>query len=749
VAEPRRSLDDVAEELKASPRFYRNLVEHSLGLICAHDLEGNLLFVNSAALQSLGYELQNVLGLNLSQFLAPSTRDRFSAYLARICQSGIDAGLMRLVGNDGRERIWMYRNILYNEPPDPPHVIGHAVDVTDRIQIEGELRENRDALARTLTELDERVQERTSELQRANALLQAEIAERERAEEMRRRVIAREREHLAFWTTVSKQLAAGLEYESTLQKVARMPVPFLADWSLLHIVLEQGDCRCVAGAHVDRECQPALERLAATLPTVFPDSSYVARALNTGQLKTVTFGARTLTEDWLGSNEHVDAIHALGAEAVMIVPLTSGDHVLGALSLVWIAPSRRFAEADTAMLDVLARRFAAAIDRARLYQQAQAANRLKDEFLATLSHELRTPLQAVIGWARVLRIGHLDAKAGHAAEVIERNAFALARMVEDILDVSRIITGKLSLQQRSVDLPVVLGAALDSIKPAARAKGITLGCHIENTPAITGDEHRLQQVMWNLLSNAVKFTPEGGTINVSLQQMGRTVKLVVSDTGVGIRREVLPFVFDRFRQGDASSTRRQGGLGLGLAIVRHIVELHGGSVAAQSVEGEGATFVVEIPVAASLTEPQTMPTTPAAPDTRRPQVSGEGLGGARVLIVDDDADARELVAHTIGRAGGVTRTAASVREAIGALTTFEPEVVIADIALPHEDGYDLIRGIRESTGGRSSPLPVIALTGYTRSEDRSRALAAGFEAYLGKPVEPDALIAVIRGALDS
>jgi PAS domain S-box-containing protein len=708
-----------------SERRYRELVEQSLGLICAHDFTGRLLFVNPAAARSLGYEPGEGAGANLRDFLAPSTRGLFDAYLDRIRRHGIDAGLMRLVAKDGRERVWMYRNILYDEPPEPARVLGHAIDITDRVQAEQALRESQEALTRTLAELDARVQDRTSEL---------------------RAVIARERESLEFWTAVSTELARALEYEATLQAVARLPVPFVADWSLLHVAYENGRSRCVPGRHADAGRRELLDLLALNAPTLPPAHSYVAAALISGRRAEARRTPDAATH-LLGPGQHEELIRALGAEAVVVVPLTIGSHVLAALSLGSSAATR-LEGTDLAVLDDFAGRAALAIDRARLYREAQEANRLKDEFLATLSHELRTPLNAVLGWARILRARHLDDSTDRAAEIIERNATALTRLVEDLLDVSRVITGKLALHEHRVDLPLVLGAALDSIRPAARAKGIQLIHRIDPTAPVAGDEQRLQQVFWNLLSNAVKFTGSGGAVTVTLHQTGNGVTATVSDTGVGIRRDVLPFVFDRFRQADASSTRLHGGLGLGLAIVRHIVELHGGTVTVQSDEGRGASFTVELPAAAPAhpERDRTRHTATARNTERGPDTAL--LQGVRVLVVDDDPDARDLVAEIVRAAGGTVTTAASAREALERMGAFRPDALIADIGLPREDGYALIRQVRQRVSTARQPA-AIALTGYARAEDRARALAAGYQEHVAKPVEPSTLVRIVRAILDA
>jgi signal transduction histidine kinase len=354
---------------------------------------------------------------------------------------------------------------------------------------------------------------------------------------------------------------------------------------------------------------------------------------------------------------------------------------------------------------------ALAVDNERLYRQAEGAraeaevaNRAKDEFLATLSHELRTPLTAILGWTRILRKEHVDdATRNRGLEVIERNVQAQARLIEDVLDVSRIITGKMQLTVRRVDLPAVVQAAIESVRPAAEARKIEVAPVVEGPATIMGDAERLQQVLWNLLSNAIKFTPNGGRIEVRVRTGEEHVELDVSDTGKGIPPEFLPYVFDRFRQADSSSTRAHGGLGIGLALVRHLVELHGGTVEARSGgEGRGSTFVIRLPVAGPAVEGDEVAPVPAATLSRASLTGLPSLEGLRVLVVDDETD-----------------------------------------SMPDADGYELIRRIRERAPAAGGDTPVIALTAYARDRDRERALAAGFQLHLAKPVEPDELILAV------
>jgi PAS domain S-box-containing protein len=379
--------------------------------------------------------------------------------------------------------------------------------------------------------------------------------------------------------------------------------------------------------------------------------------------------------------------------------------------------------------------------------QAERANRTKDEFLATVSHELRTPLNAVLGWARMLSTGSLDgAASARALETIERNARAQAQLIEDLLDVSRIISGKLRLEIQPVELKDVIHAAIDSIRPAADAKGIVIRDILD--PAVgfvSGDQDRLQQVIWNLLSNAVKFTLKGGEVEIRLERLDSQVGVVVHDTGRGISPELLPYVFDRFRQGDGSLTRKYGGLGLGLAIVRHLAELHGGTVDVKSPgEGQGSTFTVRLPMLAVRNGE------PAAAIAGAAQGSAEiasgdvpaRLDGLRLLIVDDEADARELLSAMLTQCGAQIKSAACAKEALAAVEDWKPDLLVSDIEMPHEDGYSLIGRLRASVGDLNQ-LPVIALTAHARTDDRLRALSAGFDAHVAKPVEFGELVAVI------
>ena len=389
---------------------------------------------------------------------------------------------------------------------------------------------------------------------------------------------------------------------------------------------------------------------------------------------------------------------------------------------------------------------AVALENARLYGEAQDANRMKDEFLAVLSHELRTPLNAILGYARLLHGGHLEGElAARALETVERNARWLAQIVEDVLDVSRIVSGKIRLDVQAVELPGVIDNAVGTIKPAADAKGVHVQTLIDPlTPPVSGDPDRLQQVIWNLLSNAVKFTPRDGRVQIRLERVESHIEIVVSDTGAGIHRDFLPFVFERFRQGDVGPTRKTGGLGLGLSIVRHLVEMHGGTVQAFSEgEGRGSTFTIRLPLLVIKPARTTPQRGHPLVESAAPLPALEDLTGVRVLAVDDEADSRGLLRVVLEAAGATVITAGSAPEALGLLESNPPDVMVADIGMPEMDGFELIKHVRTLPNRVAAQVPSAALTAFARSEDRTKALQSGFEMHLAKPVDPGELVASV------
>ena len=378
-------------------------------------------------------------------------------------------------------------------------------------------------------------------------------------------------------------------------------------------------------------------------------------------------------------------------------------------------------------------------------EQAEAANRAKDEFLATVSHELRTPLTAILGWTRLLRTSELDATSlARGLDTIERNAKSQAKLIEDILDVSRIVTGKLRIEVHPIELAPIIEMAIDAVRPAAEAKSINIRTSIDAAAVVLkGDPNRLQQVVWNLLANAVKFTPNGGDVHIELKHNNEQAEIIVSDTGKGISPDFLPFVFDRFSQAEGHITRRHGGLGLGLAIVRHLVEMHGGSIRVESAgEGQGATFTVELPVTDHEIEERARVDTAAEPSPSEVEDEAErgpSLENMRILIVDDDPDTLHVLALALEQAGAEVKACSSAADAYETLEAWDASLLISDISMPVEDGYSLIGKVRKMGG----VLPAIALTALVSPADKSRALSSGFQVHLAKPVAPADLVTTV------
>jgi len=443
--------------------------------------------------------------------------------------------------------------------------------------------------------------------------------------------------------------------------------------------------------------------------------------------------------------------NGLRPDSSMAVPMAVMGRIIGTIEVQSYEHDVYRPEHATAM-SMAANLTAVAIENVRLLElernareAAEESNRLKDEFLATVSHELRTPLTAILGWSRLLEGGSLDDSAAQQAiETIWRNAKAQAQIVDDILDVSRIITGNLTFDLHPLEVVPIVRNAINVVRPTADAKGIRIETYFDSTPSlISGDANRLQQVVWNLLSNAVKFTNSGGRVCVKVLELGGAVEVSVSDTGQGIRKEFLPYVFDRFRQADSTTTRHHGGLGLGLAIARHLVEIHGGTIRADSAgEGRGATFTIRLPLVEATTGVLDL----VDPHQHKLALSAQLLSGVNVLLVDDDSDTLKLMTTALTKRQANVTAVSSAGEAIQAITRSRPDVLVSDIAMPDEDGYGLIEKIRSLENGESENIPAVAISAYAKEEDRKRALSAGFQIYLAKPVELTELISVVARA---
>jgi PAS domain S-box-containing protein len=597
----------------------------------------------------------------------------------------------------------------------------------------------------------------------ARDLTERRLAEEERVklirEQTARAAAEASERRMAFLAEAGEALVSSLDYREILGRLGRLVIPTLANWAFVDTIDEHGGLERLEVTHGDPGRTDLADALRQwTLKDKGGDPWSTATCAK-GAVYLPDLTAKDLEAVEPGPRRHLEE---LGARSLILVPLTARGRCLAVLTLITTEPDRRFDRDDLELAEELGRRASLAVDNGRLYKQSQEArqaaekaNRAKDEFLATLSHELRTPLTPILGWTVMLRAGSLDPNSmRRGLEVIERNVRVQTQLIGDLLDVSRIITGKLRLEARPLDLRPVMEAGVDAVKPSAEAKGVRLGLDVPpDLPQITGDPDRLQQVVWNLVTNAVKFTPEGGQVDVEVRRDATGVHLTVRDTGVGIPPDFLPHVFERFRQADSTSTRAHGGLGLGLSIVRHLVELHGGTVhAASEGEGKGAVFTVKLPLALPMEPPaeeargsgaspdQSRATAPVA---RGPEGEAIRLDGVRVLVLDDEADVRDLLTHTLSRCGAEVSTYPSVEDALRGLQAEPPDVLVSDIGMPGEDGYAFIRRVRALDPARGGQVPAVALTAYAQGEDGQRVLTAGYQVHLPKPVHPPELAEVV------
>jgi signal transduction histidine kinase/DNA-binding response OmpR family regulator len=504
-------------------------------------------------------------------------------------------------------------------------------------------------------------------------------------------------------------LSASLDTNETLAALARLATARLADVCEIERVGEEA--RIYTSG---RTCDPSLGERLSELRAAHP---------------------RATTPE----AERLALLARLGVTSELVMPLLARGRSLGLVSFARVRASRPFTERDRVVAEDLASRAAVALDNASLYEAAQSASRLKDEFLATVSHELRTPLTSILGWARLLVSGLAPTKLEHAYRVIERNANAQVQLIEDLLDTSRITTGQMRLDLQGIDLCHVIDMAVDSIRPALQLKNIALRLPPPGaTCRIRADAARLQQVIWNLLSNAVKFTPAGGHVDVDVSRRDDRCVLTVTDDGQGIPPDCLELVFERFKQVEGGITRSQGGLGLGLAISRQLIEQHGGTIRVSSGGGgRGSCFTIELPCVELSSELPALKRISTIPPLR----AGAELENVAILVVDDDADTRELLLEALHCCGARARGAASAAEALEAVARERPDILLSDIGMPGEDGYALIRRIRTLPPALGGSIPAAAITAYTRAEDRSLAMDAGYQLHLSKPINPSALIA--------
>ena len=708
------SLPSPERELRLAEARYRTLVEQIPAVVFLATVEGGLndIYVSPQIETLLGFTQEEWAGNPVLWFhqLHPDDRLPLSGEFAKTCTTGQPfRAVARVFSRDG-ELVWIHveARLVRDESGHPLFLHGIGFDITEQ----------------------QRAQQTRHELLLAQ---QARTA----AEEASRRA--------ALLAGLSHSLSGHLDLQTIPGEVVRIVVPDLADIAAFGVFDTKGTLTTPAVGHRD----PAKAEVARRLwernprPLSVPDATGTVSTAGTVLVEQVD---DAYLVECARSAEQLALLRRLAPRSVLVVPVRGRRFLQGVLTLVAAGSGRRFGPAEVLVGEDVAQRIALAMDNAQLYREAQEASQLRDQFLATLSHELRTPLNAIVGWTHILQQATPEGappQVARAAEIIGRNAQVQNQLISDILDVSRIIAGKLVLKVRPVDLSGVVEAAVDTVRPAAQAKEIVLQPILDPTAGpVSGDADRLQQVVWNLLSNAIKFSPRGGRVEVRLEAIDSQVEVIVGDSGPGIEPEFLPHVFERFRQADASTTRRHGGLGLGLAIVRHLVELHGGTVrAANHADRSGAVFTVTLPRRSVASGTRRALTQHAS--IEETAFEATSLAGIHVLVVDDQPDARELLATVLERCGAMVTAAASARQAYEAMRNNRYDVLISDVGMPEEDGYSLLRRIRALPPALGGNLPAAALTAYASAQDRLRSLEAGFQTHLAKPVQPNELIAVV------
>jgi signal transduction histidine kinase/ActR/RegA family two-component response regulator len=584
------------------------------------------------------------------------------------------------------------------------------------------------------SELELRILEALSQLAAA-AIGSAELLAEQQAS---RQHALKSAERAEFLADLSARLTS-LDYEQNLDAIATLIVPRFADWCVVD-VLEGGELQRLAMAHTDPTKVEYAQNVLRRYPPRRDRPGGPWQVVRTGESILYENVDEAFLERASRNEEHLELLRKTGLCSLMFVPLKRGNEVFGVLWFVLADRERRYDREDLIFAEELARRAAYAIENARLYRQAQDANRAKDEFLAALSHELRTPLNAILGWASILR-ARPDGEIERGLDVIYRNAVVQTHLVEDLLDASRIVSGRMSIDLKDTPLRPILHAAIETILPQATEKAIEVASALPALDVlIRGDSARLQQVFWNVLSNAVKFTPRGGRISITTEVTPSEIAVHLTDTGAGIRPEALPYIFDRFKQADAATTtRRYRGLGLGLTLSRQLAEMHGGRIAAESAgPGRGSRFTVALPLVerSALDGIKTAVTVP-----------GNSLDGIRVLAVDDDPDSLEVLVSILRTQCATVVGATSAIEALELLQKERPQIVVSDIAMPDRDGYWLMEQLRRLASEGGPNVPGVALTAFANPTVRERALATGFVAHLSKPFDPDQLVHTILNAV--
>ncbi len=683
---------DITERKEAGEglRRWEQIFRHAgWGVALADPATGTLEAVNPAFARLHGYGVEEMIGTPLADTFAPEERPRLAEHV-------------RLVHEKGHH---VYESIHIRKDGTRFPVLADVTAFTD---------------------------ERGEVLYRAANV--QDITGRKRAEEVER-----------FLGDATTMLASSLDYELTLESLARLAVPYLADFCLVHMLEDDGAIRRMIVAHQNPAREAAWRDMQGRFPLDLNTPHTVAKVLRTGKPEIFPEVSDELLAAVIGDPAEIRMLKAFDIKATMIMPLAARGRTIGALTFISSESARRYGEEDFALAGELARRAAFAIDNARLYLRAQEANHAKDEFLATLSHELRTPLTPIIGWVQMMSGGQLaPGDIEHGLAVIGKNSQSLSHLINDLLDMSAILSGKMRLDTQPVSLDAVLAEAVETVRPRAAKQNI----RIELAPAaeealVSGDRTRLVQVFWNLLTNAVKFSPDGSGIRITREIAAGQARVHVEDEGEGISTEFMPYVFDRFRQQDMSTTKAHGGLGIGLALVKSFVEAHGGTVAAASAgAGRGSRFTVSLPLA-----PREPSAARAAAFSTATRAARESDAAGHVLIVEDAPDTLEMLRVTFEARGFRTSACATPEEALSIAADRHFDIIISDIGLPNIDGYELLKLLRDRTP-HLRDIPALALTGYAAQKDVNAALSAGFNAHLAKPFDPATLAATVDALLN-
>ncbi len=705
-----RELETRNRELQTERDFTDTILDRVASLVLVQNPQGQIVRFNRACEEISGYSSEEVRGLCPWKIFEGTEGEKvaiadFSQFLSGTKNIQRESDW---VTKDGDHRIIAWSGTAVTRSDGTlEHVISTGVDITDRKQAE---------------------KERVRFIQEQAARSEAEASAR----------------RTAFLADVSSLLASTIDYQETLAIIPGLASPVLADLSLAWVLEPDNSGARIELSQSEADTTTVWRQLRDYQPDLSRKENPLVRVLTSGRSIVMQEVSESELQALAQNSRHLELLKQLQIKSFIMVPLQSRGRVMGVLALFATQSNRHYRPTDLLVAEDLAHRAALALDNSRLYLESQNANHAKDEFLAMVSHELRTPLNSILGWAGMLRDGKLDSTdIQRGIETIERNAKTQVQLIEDLLDVSRIVVNKLRLSIGTVEMEPVIAAAVDAVRPMAQVKGIQIESSIDrSTGPISGDPVRLQQVIWNLLSNAIKFSPQNGRVEVALRRTQSHIQVRVSDSGKGISSEFLPYVFERFRQAHTGMARAYGGLGLGLAIVRHLVGLHGGTVCAESAgEGKGSAFVVDLPIRAVHLRSAEACSEQAT--SLRQHQEPQPLQGVSVMVVDDEADARDMISTVIEQHGASAIRAGSAAEAFAKLEICSPAALICDIGMPEMDGLSFIRSLRARPAERGGRTPAMALTAFAMPEDRERSLQAGFELYVAKPVEPVDLVSAV------